>query len=156
MENQNFNTDSLIPKIESILNLNLPKNAYRRVWKRVCMGDTSIGIQFSASNYNINQVAGQKPQIVSLMLHNDFELNTQVFGCNGGDRIYIQSNKEDRKEKYLAMKNIKIPFRKPKKEEKFVLSAIERFAQNWTKAIKENIDVLMYKDIVDYNEFINS
>ena len=156
MENQNFNADVLIPQIETILDANLPKLAYRKVWKRVCMGDTSIGIEFAANIININNLSGQKPQIVSLLLHDDFDLNTQVFGGNGGGFIYRNINKEDPKEKYLAMKGVKIPFRKPKKEQKFVFNAIEKFAQNWVKALKDNFDALRYKDIVDYEKLFNS
>lgn len=142
-------------KIENILNETLPKSAFRYVGERNFMGETSLIIAFAANDYNINGVEGQKPQIVSLMLHlKDLDLHPQCFGGNGGQFIYRKPNLNDAKEKYLAMKNVKIPFKHPKQEEKFVLSAVKRFAENWLLALKENKDVLMYQQYVNYNELL--
>lgn len=74
----------------------------------------------------------------------------------GGQSIYRKPNKDVDNEKYLAMKSVKIPFRMPKKEEKNVLDCVEKFAKNWVLALKENKDVLMYQDYVNYDEFLNS
>ena len=49
----------------------------------------------------------------------------------------------------------KVNFRKPKQEEKNVLKAIEKFAQNWLKTIKENEKDLFYSSIVDYKPFLS-
>jgi len=85
-----------------------------------------IRIMFAANDHAINGVRGQFPQCVSLLLSvNSLELQTQVYGGNGGGVIYRKPNMEDRKEKYLAMKNVKIPFRKPLKTEEAVLKAIQ-------------------------------
>lgn len=143
-------------KILEILNNTLPEN----VWKFVDQRNSSllgeyIIIAFAASEINIHNVQGQKPQIVSLSLNlKSLELQPQVFGGNGGQHIYRKPNLNDSKEKYLAMKSVKIPFKRPKPEEKFILNAVQRFAENWVKALKENRDVLMYQDIVNYDEVL--
>jgi len=143
-------------KIEKILDKVLP-GFYKNVFVRKNYFDNgeSIGIIMAASNYEINRVKGQYPQDVSLMLDvNDMDLHVQVFGGNGGNRIYLVPDKNDPKEKYLAMAGVKIPFRTPKKEEKFVLQAIEKFAENYKIALKENKDRLFYKEYVDYDTLI--
>jgi len=142
-------------KIENILNEVLPKNAYREVYERTFLGDKSLCIMFAANNVNINSVQGQKPQKVSLMLSLiDLDLHPQIFGGNGGQHIYRRPNLNDSKEKYLAMKSVKIPFKRPKPEETFILSAIKRFVENWVSALKENQEVLMYQNLVDYDELL--
>jgi len=144
-------------KIEAILKKVVP-NFYHKVWvyNNFFGEGKSFGILISASDYLINNVEGQYPQVVSLSLNlKTLELQPQVFGGNGGQSIYREPNMDDPKEKYLAMKSIKIPFRTPNKNEESVLKAIEKFAENYKKAIKENIDVLKYRDIVDYNSLIN-
>jgi len=143
-------------KIETILNEVLPEKCYRKVWNtKTFYGTPQIGIAFSISDYDINNVRNQKIQIVSLILDlNEMELTPQCFGGCGGQSIYRKPNLELRDEKYLAMKSIKIPFRKPKGEEKFILAAIKRFAENWLKALKENREVLMYQEYVNYDEII--
>ena len=146
----------LIQKIYNVLNNVLPSNTVITVWEYSLLGK-HIGIKFHPQAETIHNVSGQYPQIVSLSLDlQDFELYPQMFGGNGGQFIYREINPDDPKEKYLAMKSIKIPFRKPKPEEKFILNAIERFAKNWLKALNDNIHVLRYKDMVNYEEFLNS
>jgi len=143
-------------KIEKILDKVLP-GFYKNVFVRKNYFDNGeyIGIIMAASNYEINRVKGQYPQDVSLMLDvNDMDLHVQVFGGNGGNRIYLVPDKNDPKEKYLAMAGVKIPFRTPKKEEKFVLQAIEKFAESYKNALKENKDRLFYKEYVDYDTLI--
>lgn len=145
----------MLEQIQTILNKALPTKAYIEVKEYSMMGSNYIKIFFSASDYNINDVAGQKPQAVSLSLNiNTLELQPQVFGGCGGQRITRKPNMEDPKEKFLAMKGIQIPFRTPQKNEKAVLGAIERFAQNWVKLLKENKEVLTDNNIVDYDELL--
>lgn len=145
-------------EIEKILEKNLPASTFKRVWIFRGMGTkNNIGIAFSASDYNINNVRGQLPQLVSLALWNwddGLELKPQIFGGDGGQIIYRKPNMQDDREKYLAMKSVKIPFRKPKGELKFIYAAIERFCQNWVKTLKENRNELMYQDIVDYDKLL--
>jgi hypothetical protein len=150
--------DALQEKIEKILKDELP-GFYTFVRKRKnFIGETYyLQIGMAASNYEINRVSGQYPQYVSLMLDlSDMDLQTQVFGGNGGDRIYLIPDKNDPKEKYLAMAGRRIPFRKPKPNEKNVLDAIRRFAQNYRNTLVENRDRLMYQDVVNYDEVLGT
>lgn len=62
----------------------------------------------------------------------------------------------DLKEKYLAMQSIKIPFRQPKKEEKAILKAVEKFAINWLQALKDNQDKLTHQNLVNYQELLGA
>jgi hypothetical protein len=147
----------MIEKIKNILDEVLPANAFRYVGlSSGSFGGDYIKIGIAASDLNIHQVAGQKPQLVSLMLHlDDMELHPQCFGGNGGQSIYRMPNLELREEKYLAMKNVKIPFRQPKREEKFILATIRKFAENWLQALKDNKEVLMYQDLVNYDAILS-
>lgn len=120
-------------------------------------GGSFTKIMFSVSNHEIHQVKEQFPQVVSLLLDKKtLELSVQIFGGMGGNHIYRKPNMDDPKEKYLAMKSVKIPFRTPKKEEKNVLECIERFGKNWLQALKDNKNELMYQNIVNYDEFLTS
>jgi hypothetical protein len=146
-------------KILNILTNTLPVNTFISVKNGTRFYDNGeqLKIGFAISDYNINNVSGQKIQLVSLLLDlTDMELRPQVFGGSGGQYIHRKPNLNDSKEKYLAIKRIKIPFRKPKSDEKFILLAIERFAQNWLKALKENRDELMYSELVDYDDYFEN
>ena len=149
--------ENIKTSIEEILTKNLPELAYRRVWlgKDHIGNGLFIGIQIAASGYDINGVSNQKCQMVSLRLGlSDMVLDIQSFGGCGGGRIDLIPDKENPKEKYLAMVGYKIPFRKPKAELKFVLSAIVKFANNWIIALDENFDRLKYKEYVNYKELL--
>lgn len=150
-------TKTLEDKINDILNEVLPSKAFRYVGlNERGFGGSYIKIAFAANEININNVSGQKPQLVSLTLNLDgMELYPQCFGGNGGQSIYRKPNLELREEKFLAMKSVKIPFRKPKPEEKFILVAIRQFAQNWLHALNANREVLMYQDLVNYDELLS-
>jgi hypothetical protein len=145
-------------KIEAILNKVVP-NFYHNIWtyKNFFSEGKNLGIVIAASDYAINNVRGQYPQAVSLTLDlSSLELHPQIFGGNGGQSIYRNPNMNDPKEQYLAMKSVKIPFRTPTKEEGAVLKAIEKFAENYKKTLKENIDTLKYKEYVDYDKLLNN
>lgn len=149
-------TKELIEKIEATIKDVVPSQTVVCVWEYKILG-RYIGIKFYPESKTIHNVNGQYPQVVSLSLSLDeLELIPQIYCGNGGQCIYRKPNMDDPKEKYLAMQSIKIPFRKPKKEEKFVLAAIKRFAENWVKALKENVDVLTHQDYVNYKEFLAS
>lgn len=116
-----------------------------------------LKIVVAASNHNINGVAGQTIQPVSMLLNiKTLDLKPQIFGGMGGQCIYREPNLSDPKERYLAMKSVKIPFRTPACNEKDVLAAIERFAVNYKKVLLENIAVLKYRDIVNYSELLKT
>ena len=145
-------------KVNEILKNNLPTKAHVEVYEyRKVFGGKGLKIAFAASDYKINGLSGQFPQAVSLSLDlDDMELGVQVFGGMGGNRVYCEPDLNNPKEKFLAMAGRKVAFRRPKKEEKFVLRAIEKFAQNWVKVLKENKDVLTHQKNVNYNELLNS
>lgn len=129
-------------KVQEILNRVVP-HAHTIVEERknVIGSGSYLKILIAASDFEINQVKGQFPACVSLSLELDsMELQPQAFGGNGGNYIYRKTNENER---HFALGSIKIPFRKPKTEEKNVLMAIEKFAENWRKAIKDNLDQML-------------
>lgn len=94
---------------------------------------------------------GQFIQMVLLVLNlENMELRAVL------QRISRKINPNHPREKYLAQVGVKIPFRKPAREEEAVVRACARFAKKWVEALKENVDVLMYQDLVDYKQFLNS
>lgn len=146
----------MLNEIKTILQNELPIDTYLVVseWKGA-FGSRYLKIGFAASHIDINNVRGQKPQLVSLSL--DLEtlaLTTQSYACQGGGSIYREPNREVANEKWLAMKSVKVPFRRPKCEKEAVLRAVKRFANNWLKTLNANIDVLCYRDLVDYESFL--
>jgi hypothetical protein len=99
----------------------------------------------AATADEINRVRGQHPACVSLLLEVDsMILLPQVFGGMGGQCIYRLPNKEIPEERFLALKSIKIPFRRPSPNETAVLKAIEKFATNWRETLKQNLSVMPY------------
>jgi hypothetical protein len=144
-----------ISTIKTLLENTLPKDSFIEVSHYKGMSSKYIAIVFASKDVLINNVRGQRPDVVSLAIHlDDLELYVQGFGGNGGQHIYRKPNLEDAKEKYLAMKSIKIPFRKPKNEEGAILKAIEKFAQRWILTLKENKEKLCYHNLVNYDEFL--
>lgn len=141
-------------KVTQILKNTLPEGVHYEVEEY----NTSIGkeqsllIIIAANDYEINRVKDQNPQRVCLnwnLITNELEpLN---FGGMGGQSINRKPNLNDDSEKHLAMKSVKVPFRRPRPETEKILKAIERFAQNWLKTLRENKKDLMYNDIVDYS-----
>lgn len=147
--------EQIIEKIREILEKNLPTNTKIWIYSYKIFGE-HIAIKFAPSDHLINGVSGQYPQLASLAIDlEDLELSVQMFGGSGGNRIYRKPNMQDSKEKYLAMKGVKIPFRKPKPELKFIYGAIERFCRNYVKVMRENKDQLMYSEYVDYDTYLN-
>lgn len=115
-------------------------------------GGEYIKIWIACSNVNINNVSGQKPQIVSLCLDLEtLNLEPQSFGGNGGRCIYREPNLSDPSEKYLAMKSVKIPFRKPAANVEKIKAYILKFIDNYIETLRENKEKLRYKNIVDYD-----
>lgn len=145
-------------KVLELLEKTLPSktNLIVKEWKSF-YGGKFLKIMFSVSNFEIHNVSEQYPQCVSLILDLEtLELKPQIFGGMGGQCIYRKPDKSVRNEMYLAMKSVKIPFRTPIKEETKVLECIERFGKRWLETLKENREVLMYQNYVNYEEFFNS
>lgn len=144
-------------QIENLITNKLPKGFVYGVsqHKNVFSKSEYLQIWFACSDHLINNVRGQLPQVVSLALDIDsLELRTQIYGGMGGGCIYREPNMQDPKEKYLAMKSVKVPFRKPKANEESVLKAIDTFISNYINTLKENKEVLRYKNIVDYDTLL--
>lgn len=142
-------------KIEIILNEVLPGFWFKvEPWKG--MGKSEyIAIKIAAKDFLINGVRGQRPQAVSLNLDLDtMELTPAMFGGNGGQSVYREPNLNDSKEKYLAMKRVKVPFRKPEGTEEAVLRAVQRFCIRYKETLKENIAVLCHRDVVNYESLL--
>lgn len=146
-----------VEKVQSIIDKALP-GFYTAVstWKGF-EGTQYLKIVMAAKDHNIHGVEGQRVQVVSLSLNlRTLELQTQTYGGNGGGYITREPNREDPKEKYLAMKSVKVPFRRPAANEKDVLAAIERFAVNYKNTLIENKAVLTHRDLVNYDELLKS
>ena len=143
-------------EVKNILENNLPKGFNIIVNERKTFyGTEALKIIFSPNTTQIHNVRGQFPQVVSLNLCLDkLELEPQSFGGNGGRLIYRDIDKNNPSEKYLAMKGVKVPFRKPKKEIEAVKRALKKFCENYIKTLQDNKEVLLYKEVVDYS-FLN-
>lgn len=154
----NINIPELIEQVKTTIKNVVPSQTVVEVKERKnFFGGKYLMIFFYPESKTIHGVQGQYPQVVSLCLNfDDMELKPQVYGGNGGQCIYREPDRNHPREKYLAMASIKIPFRKPKPELKFIIPAIERFASNWVVLLKENKDKLKYQDYVNYNDFLNS
>ena len=153
-EQQTARLNALKPKIESIMSEELPSGFYT-------FADVSTGsfggpymkIAMACSNKD-KHVAGQKAQVVSLCLEADLELHPQVYGGNGGQCIHREPNKENTDEKFLAMKSVKVPFRRPNKDEEAVLKAVRRFCQAYLKTLRDNKAVLIDRHEIDYEKLL--
>lgn len=114
-----------------------------------------VAIKIACSNHAINGVRGQLAQVVSLSLNLDtLWLEPQSYGGNGGQAIYREPNMEDPREKYLAMKSVRVPFRRPPQTPEAVMKGIRRFAENYLQTLREHAATLCYQDIVNYSELL--
>lgn len=150
--------DELVIEIKNLISNIIPEDCYVDVFKyQAPIGkDTMVAIKFASTDYDINGVRGQKPEIVSLSLNtNKWELQIQGYGGNGGQSIYVLPDKTKPEEKHLALKSVKIPFRKPSANKDAVLKTIEKFAKTWCNTINQYYDRLKYFEYVDYSKFEN-
>lgn len=114
-------------------------------------GAKNIVILAAVSDHNINRVRGQHPQVVSLFFDmKEKTLVTTYYGGCGGQAIYTIPQKNP----YLAMEGVKIKFRKVTGLEP-ALKATAKFLGNYKQALKENRQVLMYQDLVDYDQVLS-
>lgn len=142
-------------KITQLIEKHLPSFVGDVSEHKEMLGDGKyLKIWWAASDKNINDVRGQKTQVVSLSLSDELELHPQVFGGMGGRTITRKPNLLVDAEKYLAQKSVVIPFRTPQPIEEKVLKCIYKFILDYKKALIENIDVLMYQDLVNYKELL--
>jgi hypothetical protein len=145
-------------QVETLVKKNVPEKAFVRIREgRWPLGNKDyIHIAIAANDHQIHGVTGQFPQLVQLTLTTETnELETVNWGGMGERNIRLIPNKEDPKEKFLAMASHTLTFRRPKPVDKSVLKAIESFARRWTQALKDNRDRLKYQDIVDYDSLLS-
>src|SRR5688572_18499875 len=106
---EQINTAVVIEDITNIIKSELPLFWFE-VFKYKMLGDDFLAIKIACTNYLINEVPGQRPQAVSLSLDlKTLELQPQVYGGNGGQKIYRNIDPNNPDEKWLAMKAVKIP-----------------------------------------------
>lgn len=138
-------------KVENIIQNTLPDGFYRSVTvDKTFYGTQMLRIIVAASDQHINNVQGQRPQMVSFRLDNDLTLDPQHYGGCGGRSIELVPEPGS----YLAIDRLKIPFRKPKKTEDAVLRALERFFSRYLTALKENKDRLYSAKYADYDTLL--
>jgi len=140
-------------QILTLLTDTLPKgfNIVITDYKWSLGGDRYLNIMLSPNNHEINGIRNQFPQLVALSLTlSNLELEVSYSGGMGGRCVSIIPQKN----KHLYCESVKIPFRKPQPNEKSVLNAIQKFAQNYVKILKDNKEILMFQNIVDYSNLI--
>jgi hypothetical protein len=134
----------------------LPETFNIMVQKRKsCFGNDYLGIGVSPSFHEINKVK-QFPQYVSFSLDLvTLELEERHYAFMGGTSFHRKPRPDlFPKEKYLALGRVKVPFRKPKRDLKSVLSALQRFFERYLNLLHEWGDDLKYKEYGDYS-FLN-
>lgn len=142
--------DTTKKHFEKVLNDTLPKFYTEVIKYKHFDNSESLIILISAFNKLINNVKGQYPQLVSLIYDIDTEVLDLTYyqGC-GGKSIYVKPQKNF----FLHMESIKIPFRKTSGLDKS-LRALEKFLMNYKKALSDNHNILMYQDIVNYDNLL--
>lgn len=142
-----------IEEFQQIIDKTLP-GFLSIVRERTCLGHKSIMIMIAASNYEINGVKGQYPQCISLSHSDDESLVIQHFGGMGGQTVFCIPDKNNDREKYLAMAGMTVPFRKPKNTKDSILKAFEKFLVNYKQTLIAYRERLMYKEFVDYDAIL--
>jgi hypothetical protein len=133
-------------KVQEVLQKVAPKLIFAVTPRKGFEGTEYLKIWIAAPGIN-----GKEVQPVSLSLNlRSLELQPQGYGGEGGQSVYREPNLADPKEKYLAMKSVKIPFRTPARNEKDVLSAVQRFAVNYKNTLLENKDVLKCRELINF------
>ena len=143
-----------IADIRAILDKNLPETFFKYVAQSRSAIDKNplLKIAFGPSSHDINGIRGQKPELMSFALWYEYqELAPQHFGGSGGRAFHIKPDPDNPAEKYLAYASVKVPFRKPKWNEKAVYGALERFCQRYVQLLRENAERLPHKQHGDYS-----
>lgn len=142
----------LVNEIQDVLNTFIPSSFHTVVREYKILGDTQISIKIASSDKCIHGVSEQWPDYVSLCLEPDtWTLQTQIYGGNGGGSIYITPDPTNPRERFLSLARVKIPFRKPKQEKKFVMKAIKTFCERYIQTLKDNRERLHYPELSDYS-----
>ena len=143
--------EDLKTKVENIIQKTLPDAFYRSVTVgKTFYGTEMLRIIVAASDQHINNVQGQRPQMVSFRLDDNLTLEPQHYGGCGGRSIELIPEPGS----FLAIERVKIPFRRPKKTQEAVLRALERFFSRYLTALKENKERLYSAKYADYDALL--
>ena len=159
METTNNSLAGIKTKIEAVLNTKLGSRGFKtkvEMYKTALMNQETLAIYIYSSDISINNVKGQFPDLCTLRLDNDLTLEPQHFGGMGGGSLYRKIDPNNPDERHLAMKRVKVPFRRPQKTEKAVLTAIEKFAESYLEVLREivNSGMSLRTDYVDYTTLL--
>jgi hypothetical protein len=109
------------------------------------LNEPCVSIQMGCKDHLINGVAGQRPQQVALTYgYGELKSHYPV--------VYRQPDRTKDDEKYLAMRGVKVPFRKPRAGKE--LEAVRKFAKAYKETLRSNVDTLMYQEYVDYKTLL--
>ena len=108
------------------------------------LSDPCVNIAMAAKDFLINGVPDQRPQQV-VLTYGYGELKSHY-------PVYREPDRSKPEEYYLAMKGVKVPFRKPKTGKE--LGAVRKFCRAYKDTLRANVDVLMYKEYVDYKTLL--
>ena len=149
-------TTQMTNSIAEVLNKKLGEKFIKNVigyinWK----SEEQVAIEISCSNERIGGVRGKTPQLVSLKLNmKNLLILPLVVDGYPAQYIYRLPNKELESEKNITMQEIKIPFRSPTKKQHDILRSVELFCENYIKILKKYKSVLMYQELVNYDEIL--
>lgn len=132
-----------VEKIHQIIKENTPDGTFILVRERKALGGEYTQIYFAVSETMIDAV--HRPQDVSFS-YDQSELIIQIYEGAGGQNLTI-----DPTNPMWAYSSVKVPFRTVKNKgnmEKYDLSverALVKFCQKWVELMKENVDVLSFR-----------
>lgn len=120
-----------------VLRENLPTEIISSVTRFSVLGSNCLAIKIYSSEYKINGVSGQHPDIASFLFDiDDKSLTAQAFQYQGGRKLYRKPDVNNPNEKYLALGSEKIAFRRPKiTDQKSFERAIKKIAENYMKTL---------------------
>ena len=123
----------------------VPAEFYKKVLRRKNVLGTGEFLQIVVApvDYHINDVRGQRPQVVSFALDlADLELRPQIYGGCGGRSITVKPPEDS----HLYCERVHIPFRTPKRAEKNILAALNRFFARYVAELRKQGSNLMHYD----------
>lgn len=133
---------------EDALKISLPKEILFSVKEYSMLGTRFLAIKIYSSEYLINNVSGQHPDIASFSFNlENYSLQPQVFGGNGGQILYRSVDKNNPKEKYNALGSEKIPFRRSKiQNEQDFSKAVKKIGVNYMKTLNKILEIGLHQE----------
>jgi hypothetical protein len=129
------NLNEMVIELTNILDNTLSGFYYTVTERKNCFNGAFIAVNIATSDYCINQVRGQFHNNISMSLSSDYELIFQVYGGNGGQRIYRSIDPNIEREKHLALGSEKISFRTPQKNKEAVLRAFQKVCDRYFETL---------------------